>query len=53
MHPLKLTGLQYLMDISKGNPDIVIGVIDGPIDITHPAFHGSKIELYRLKDCRL
>jgi len=54
MHPLKLTGLQYLMDISKGNPDIVIGVIDGPIDITHPAFHGSKIELLdsKIVDCK-
>jgi subtilisin family serine protease len=54
MDPLRLTGLEYLMNISNGNPDIVIGVIDGPIDITHPAFHGSKIELVHSKivDCK-
>ena len=31
------------MDISSGNPDIKIGLIDGPIDYTHTAFQGSRI----------
>lgn len=31
------------MKISSGNPDIKIGLIDGPLDYTHPAFQGSRI----------
>jgi subtilisin family serine protease len=43
LDPLRQTGLQSLMNLSSGNPDIVIGVIDGPVDFSHPAFQGSKI----------
>ncbi|MDN5867083.1 MAG: S8 family serine peptidase [Candidatus Nitrosocosmicus sp.] len=32
------------MRLSSGNPEINIGVIDGPVDITHPAFQGSRIK---------
>lgn len=54
MDPLRLTGLQYLMNISNGSPDIVIGIIDGPIDLTHPTFHESKIKVMHSKivDCK-
>jgi len=31
------------MKLSTGNPDIRIGLIDGPIDYAHPAFQGSRI----------
>jgi subtilisin family serine protease len=41
--PLSQTRLDLLMSISSGSPDISIGLIDGPIDFSHPAFHGSKI----------
>lgn len=41
--PLVLTRLQSLMDISSGRPDMVIGLIDGPVDFNHPAFHQSRI----------
>jgi subtilisin family serine protease len=47
MDPLAQTQLLSLMNISRGHPDIAIGVIDGPIDFDHPAFQGSKIRAVR------
>ena len=41
--PLSQTRLDSLMTISNGSPDISIGLIDGPVDFSHPAFQGSKI----------
>lgn len=43
MDPLIQTRLHSLMKLSSGNPDITIGVIDGPVDFNHAAFNGSKI----------
>ena len=43
MNPLAQTRLISLMNITRGNPDITIGVIDGPVDLNHPAFQGSRI----------
>ena len=43
MDPLDQVKLRPLMNISKGIPEIVIGVIDGPVDFSHPAFEGSRI----------
>ena len=51
MNPLTQTGLQSLMSISSGHPDIVIGIIDGPIDLNHPAFHIlilKRLEIHNL-----
>ena len=31
------------MNISSGDPKVKIGVIDGPIDLNRPHFHGSRI----------
>lgn len=45
--PLSQTRLDSLMDISSGSPHISIGLIDGPVDFSHPAFHGSKIRTVR------
>lgn len=36
MHALELTGLLSLMAITSGIPDIVIGLIDGPVAMNHP-----------------
>jgi subtilisin family serine protease len=47
MDPLNQTWLQPLMNISSGHPDVVIGVIDGPVDLDHPALHLSKIKTIR------
>jgi subtilisin family serine protease len=43
MDPLRQTKLDSIMQISTGDPKIRIGVIDGPLDLSHPAFHGSRI----------
>src|SRR5215213_485892 len=51
MDPLAQTRLQSLMSISSGHPDIIIGVIDGPVDFNHPAFQESRIRT--VKDSQL
>ena len=55
MDPLVQTRLRSLMDISSGDPNLTIGIIDGPVDLTHPAFQASKIRTIRdsqLKSCK-
>lgn len=47
MDPLSQTRLYSLMNISGGSLDISIGVIDGPVDLSHPAFCESKIRTVR------
>jgi subtilisin family serine protease len=47
MDPLSQTGLQSLMSISSGHPDVAIGIIDGPVDLNHPAFQLSNIKTVR------
>ena len=47
MDPLNQTGLPSLMNISSGDPNIIIGIIDGPVDLNHPAFHDSNIKTPR------
>lgn len=47
MDPISQAGLQSLMKSSSGHPDIVIGIIDGPIDLNHPAFQLSNIKTVR------
>jgi len=44
MDPLALIKIQNLMSITKGNPNITIGLIDGPVNLGHPAFEGSIIK---------
>lgn len=44
MDPLALIKIQNLMNITKGDPNITIGLIDGPVDFGHPAFDGSIIK---------
>jgi subtilisin family serine protease len=39
------------MEISNGRTNVIIGLIDGPIDFNHPAFRGSEIKT--VKDCQL
>jgi subtilisin family serine protease len=43
MDPLELIGLSTVLNISRGSPDVSIGLIDGPLDFTHPSFRNSKI----------
>jgi len=42
--------LNSLMDLSEGDPNIVIGLIDGPVDFNHPDFNGVKIETVNNSD---
>jgi subtilisin family serine protease len=51
MDPLAQTRLLSLMNITRGHPDITIGVIDGPVDFSHPAFQGPRIRT--VKDSQL
>jgi subtilisin family serine protease len=51
MDPLNQTRLYALMNTSSGSPNISVGVIDGPVDFNHPAFHESKIKT--VKDSQL
>ncbi|MGD9672106.1 MAG: S8 family serine peptidase [Candidatus Nitrosocosmicus sp.] len=43
LDPINQTNLRFLMDLTEGDPDIIIGLIDGPVDLLHPAFDESKI----------
>jgi subtilisin family serine protease len=31
------------MELTSGNPDIAVGLIDGPVDLNHPSLHGRNI----------
>jgi len=42
--------LNSLMDLSEGDPNIVIGLIDGPVDFNHPDFNNTKIETVNESD---
>lgn len=44
MDPLDQIKLRPLMNISTGNPEVTIGVIDGPVYLAHPAFKESRIK---------
>jgi subtilisin family serine protease len=49
MTPLDLIHLPALMELTCGNPDITIGLIDGPVAVTHPDLGGAKIREVRGK----
>ncbi len=43
MNPLDLVGLTALMERTQGRPEIVIGLIDGPVFLAHPDFAAGGI----------
>lgn len=43
MDPLDQIKLRPLMNISCGSPEVLIGMIDGPVYLNHPALERSKI----------
>lgn len=52
MSSLGLVGLTALMDRTSGRPEIVIGLIDGPVAISHPGLAGDHIrEIPGNRDC--
>lgn len=45
MNPLELVKLTQLMKLTGGKPDVVIGLIDGPVVINHPHLAGENIRV--------
>src|SRR5215470_14298224 len=43
MTPLELTHLPELMALTHGNADVTIGLIDGPVAMTHPDLAEARI----------
>jgi subtilisin family serine protease len=43
MDPLNQTKLHSLMNLSRGISGVIVGVVDGPVDFSHPALRESKI----------
>ncbi len=43
MNPLELIKLTNLMEITQGRPEVVIGLIDGPVVTSHPALVSDNI----------
>jgi subtilisin family serine protease len=43
MNPLDLVRLTPLMERASGRPEIVIGLIDGPVALSHPDLAGARI----------
>jgi subtilisin family serine protease len=43
MNPLDLVGLTALMEETQGRPEIIIGLIDGPVILDHSGFAAGRI----------
>ena len=43
MHPLDLASLRPLVDRTRGQPDVVVGLVDGPVDLEHPGLVRDSI----------
>jgi subtilisin family serine protease len=43
MNPLDLVTLTPLMERTRGNPEVAIGLIDGPVSLTEPHFTGANV----------
>jgi subtilisin family serine protease len=41
--PLELTGLDELIELGSGNPQVVIGLLDGPVAMDHPDLAAANI----------
>jgi subtilisin family serine protease len=43
MNPLDLVKLGQLMELTSGRPEVVIGLIDGPVAVDHPDLANSNV----------
>ena len=43
MNPLGLVKLTEIMELTSGSPDVVIGLLDGPVATDHPEFTSQNI----------
>ena len=44
MDPLQLINLMPLMEATSGKPEIVIGIIDGPVESSHPDLKNARLK---------
>lgn len=52
MNPLELVRLAPLMDRTSGRPEIMVGLIDGPVAMNHPDLAGGNVrEVTRVGSC--
>jgi subtilisin family serine protease len=42
-HALQLVRLDSLMSLTLGSPAVGVGLMDGPVAVGHPDFHGARI----------
>ncbi len=38
-------GVNALREVSRGHTEICIAILDGPADLSHPAFHGAQLSI--------
>ena len=43
MTPLEIVQLPLLMERTQGSPDVMVGLVDGPVAMTHPDLAGARI----------
>jgi subtilisin family serine protease len=43
--PLRLSNLNALMECTEGDPEVAVALIDGPVDVHHPAFEATTIRV--------
>jgi subtilisin family serine protease len=41
-YPLGPVGLHSLMEVGSGSADVIVGLIDGPVAVDHPALAGAR-----------
>lgn len=44
MDPLQIININSLMAVTSGRPEIVIGIIDGPVEVSHPDLQGARLQ---------
>ncbi|HUG92263.1 MAG TPA: PatA/PatG family cyanobactin maturation protease [Planctomycetaceae bacterium] len=42
---LPIEGLERLWAESRGDPDVAVAVLDGPVDLSHPCFERARLEV--------
>lgn len=44
-YPLRLVALPRLMDVTSGTPEMIVGLIDGPIAVDHPDLAAATVRI--------
>jgi hypothetical protein len=47
MDPLDLVRLRSLMGLTRGREEVAVALVDGPVDLAHPALSGGRLILLR------